>query len=157
MKLRFRPNVAAIIRNAEHRVLVGERIDMAGAWQFPQGGVDPGETLHGALIREMREELSLDPRHYEILEQKGPYRYVLPDGRRKKGFHGQEQQYFLLRYFGPEDAIDVRTAKPEFRTIRWIDPADFDLGWLPEMKKPVYRAVLQDFFNISLPETVKAD
>ncbi len=152
MKLRFRPNVAAIVQNGEGRILIAERNDVAGAWQFPQGGVDPGETPHGALIREMREEVSLDPRYYEIIGQKGPYRYVLPRSRRKKGFDGQEQQYFLLRYFGPEDAISVQTAKPEFRSIRWIHPEEFDLGWLPEMKKTVYRAVLQDFFNVSFPE-----
>lgn len=149
MKLRFRPNVAAIIRNPEARILIAERADIPDAWQFPQGGVDPGETPHGALIREMREEISLDPRHYSIVDQKGPYRYVLPDGRKKKGFDGQEQQYFLLEYFGPESAIDVATPKPEFRAIRWIEPSAFDLNWLPEMKKPVYREVLRDFFGVN--------
>lgn len=150
MKLRFRPNVAGIVQNAEGLILIAERLDVPGAWQFPQGGVDPGETPHGAIIREMREEISLDPRHYEIVAQKGPYRYVLKE--KKKGFDGQEQQYFLLRYFGPENGIDFRTAKPEFRAIRWIEPSAFDLAWLPEMKKPVYRAVLRDFFGVNLPE-----
>ena len=147
---RYRPNVAAILQDGAGRILICERFDIPGAWQFPQGGVEPGETHRQALGREMSEELSLEPDDYEIITQKGPYRYSLGEGRTKNGFHGQEQEYFLLKLTGPESRIDVATPHREFRSWRWIRPAEFDLRWLLEMKREVYREVLRDFFSVEL-------
>ena len=146
--IRYRPNVAAILQDDAGRILICERIDIPGAWQFPQGGVDPGETHVQALGREMLEELSLAPDDYEIVSQKGPYRYLLGEGRTKNGFHGQEQEYFLLKLIAPEGRIDVKTAHREFLGWKWIAPGDFDLGWLPDMKRKVYARVLGDFFGV---------
>ncbi len=147
---KYRPNVAAILRDPGGRILVCERIDRRDAWQFPQGGIDPGETPEQAVARELSEEISVSPADYRIVERRGPYRYLLGGGRRKKGFHGQEQQYFLVDFTAPESKINVLTAHQEFRAVRWIAPWQFDLRWLPEMKRPVYRAVLKDFFGVSL-------
>lgn len=149
--VRYRPNVAAIVQDNTGRILVCERIDIPGAWQFPQGGLEPGETHEQALGREILEELSLAPGDYEIVSRKGPYRYTLANGRTKNGFHGQEQQYFLLKLTAPESRIDVKTAHREFLAWKWIVPGDFDLRWLPEMKRPVYARVLHDFFGIGGP------
>lgn len=149
-KIKYRPNVAAILQKKEGRILVAERWDVDGAWQFPQGGVDPGETHEEALERELKEELSLEPGDYRITGHKGPYRYLLGKGRTKKGFHGQEQQYFLLELTAPESRIDVLTPHPEFSRFKWIEPARFNLDWLPPMKRPVYRDVLRDFFGVKL-------
>ncbi|HWB58621.1 MAG TPA: NUDIX domain-containing protein, partial [Chthoniobacteraceae bacterium] len=135
----FRPNVAAILQRGDGRILICERIDVPGAWQFPQGGLEPDETHEQALEREMTEELSLARGDYEIVSRKGPYRYVLGEGRLKNGYHGQEQEYFLLRLLSPESRINVKTAHREFRDCKWIAPDDFDLGWLPAMKREVYR------------------
>lgn len=146
--IRYRPNVAAILQNDAGRILICERIDIPGAWQFPQGGVEPGESHAQALEREMREELSLAPGDYKIISHRGPYRYTLGEGRTKHGFHGQEQEYFLLQLIVPESRIDVKTAHQEFRSARWIMPAGFDLSWLPPMKREVYRSVLRDFFDV---------
>lgn len=147
---RYRPNVAAILRDAGGRILVCERFDRPGAWQFPQGGIDPGETSEQALARELVEEISVAPEDYRVVERRGPYRYLLGGGRKKKGFHGQEQQYFLVDFTGAESRINVLTAHQEFRAVRWIAPWQFDLAWLPEMKREVYRAVLKDFFDVNL-------
>lgn len=148
--LKYHPNVAAILRNAAGEILICERLEPVGAWQFPQGGIDPGETPEQALRREVWEEISIRG-DYTIVEQKGPYRYLYPGGTKKRGYHGKEQEYFLLNYTGEPAAINLETEHPEFRAYRWLLPQDFQLAWLPAMKREVYRAVFQDFFHISLP------
>lgn len=148
--MRYRPNVAAIVQQQDGRILICERIDMPGAWQFPQGGVEPGETHREALEREMLEELSLASNDYEVMQDKGPYRYVIGNGKTKKGYHGQEQRYFLLRLLAPENRINVVTPEQEFSSWRWIEPGCFQLRWLPPMKYDVYRQVIKDFFGIDI-------
>lgn len=148
--LHLRENVAGILRDAAGRILIGERIDVRGAWQFPQGGVDPGETLEQALAREMSEELSLLPGEYRVIERKGPYRYLYGNGTTKKGFHGKMQHFFLAEFLVPKPTIDVRTKHPEFRGTRWIRPEEFRRSWLPEMKRDLYREVFRDFFDVTL-------
>ena len=147
-EVRYRPNVAGILQDAGGRILICERVNMAGAWQFPQGGVDKGESHEQAFVREMAEELSLKGNDYQVVATKGPYRYTFGNGRKKKGFHGQEQYYSLALLIASEKCINVRTKHQEFRAVRWIVPAEFDLTWLPEFKRDVYRAVLRDFFGV---------
>ena len=146
----YRSNVAGILRNPEGRILVCERLEVEGAWQFPQGGVDEGESLEEALRRELWEEIGVVPEDYRIVETRGPYRYLFGDGRRKRGYHGKEQHYFLCDFSGPDARIRVETEHPEFRAWKWIAPAEFQTGWLPDMKLEVYRAVFRDFFKITL-------
>lgn len=123
---------------------------MDGAWQFPQGGVDKGETLEKALRRELWEEISVVPEDYRIAESRGPYHYLFGGGRRKKGHHGKMQQYFLCEFHASDARINVETEHPEFQAWKWIAPSDFQLAWLPEMKVGVYREVFRDFFGITL-------
>ena len=154
--MRYRPSVAGIIRDSSGRVLIGERAKILRGWQFPQGGVEPGETTVQALQREMLEEVSLPPKGYVISDAKGPYRYAFPAGFTKNGYEGQEQQYFLLDLLpGGREMIDVKTRHQEFRRVRWIFPREFEIAWLPRMKRAVYREVLHDFFGMiisGLPE-----
>ena len=145
---RFRPNVAGILRNAEGRILICERLNMPGAWQFPQGGINKGETREEALVRELEEELSIEPRDYQVLASKGPYRYLFSNGRKKKGYDGQEQHYFLALLRTSEIRINIQTEHQEFRAFRWIEPAEFELAWLPPFKREVYQSVLRDFFGV---------
>jgi putative (di)nucleoside polyphosphate hydrolase len=145
---RYRSNVAAIIQAADQKILIGERSDVRDAWQFPQGGVRKGESTLEALFRELREEVSLKPSHYRVLDSKGPYRYLFQDGRKKEGFDGQEQFYFLVRLTAPASYVKVETDNPEFSRIRWIEPVDFRLQWLPEFKREVYQQVFLDFLGI---------
>lgn len=145
---RYRPNVAGILQDSDGHILICERINTPGAWQFPQGGVDKGESREEALIRELEEELSLQMGDYQVISSKGPYRYLFNNGRKKKGFDGQEQHYYLATLTVPDRRINVKTSHQEFCATRWIRPEEFDLGWLPEFKHEVYRAVLRDFFGV---------
>lgn len=151
----YRPAVAAILQDRSGRILVCERADSSGAWQFPQGGREAGETALDALTREVLEEISLPRSAYSIRGVRGPYRYRFPAGLTKKGFHGQVHHYFLLRLRGPKSLVNVAGPKAEFRSARWIRPEAFKLAWLPPMKRRAYRRVLRDFFGVAAE--IKAD
>src|SRR5580765_5553037 len=106
----FRPNVAAILLNMDNEMLIAERAHIRGSWQFPQGGVDPGESLEEALLREVEEEIGVKPGKIQVLDQKGGYRYEFPKGRLKYGIYGgQEQVYFLCRFLGHDEDININT------------------------------------------------
>jgi putative (di)nucleoside polyphosphate hydrolase len=147
---RYRPNVAAIIRKNDGRILIGERFNIPGCWQFPQGGVKKSEPSAEALIRELKEEVSLETRHYRVVDSKGPYRYLFGQGRTKEGYHGQEQTYFLVDLLASESQVSAATESPEFRQIRWIRPEEFQISWLPGFKQDVYRKVFLDFFGVKI-------
>lgn len=151
----YRPNVAALIVNPAGNLLICERLTLPGAWQFPQGGVDSGESLVAALHREVREEVGFTPQHYDIVHHRAGYRYLYPEQVRlkkirKHGSHGQEQTYFLCHLKSGAPKVNVHQKPPEFRAYRWILPVEFDLDWLPTFKRDVYREVMRDFFDIVL-------
>jgi len=153
--VRYRPNVAALMVNPAGALLICERVTIAGAWQFPQGGVDPGETIEQALFREVREEVGLEPQHYEVIRHREGYRYLYPPqvrGKkiRKHGSHGQEQTYFLCHLKPDAPSVDVNQKQREFSAYRWILPEEFDLDWLPPFKRAIYREVMRDFFKVEL-------
>lgn len=149
-QIRYRANVAAILRNVRGEILICERLNVPGAWQFPQGGIDEGETHEEALRRELREEIGIKPADYRVVACRGPYRYLFGNGQAKKGFHGKEQHYFLCDFIGADDRINVATEHPEFQAWRWIAPDDFKVSWLPEMKRNVYRAAMGEFFDVKI-------
>jgi putative (di)nucleoside polyphosphate hydrolase len=153
--VRYRPNVAGLFVRPEGQLLVCERSTFKSSWQFPQGGVDPGETLDEALAREVQEEIGLLPDHYEVLRHADGYRYIYPPDvrfkkRKKHGYHGQEQTYYLCRLKPNAPEVNINQNPREFSAYRWIEPAEFDLDWLPEFKREVYRQVMKDFFDLSL-------
>ena len=145
----FRLNVAGILMDARGRILICERLGNAGAWQFPQGGVDDGETLEQALFRELQEEIGVDKTSYRVSAQKGPYHYAY-DGGPIRGFDGKDQYFFLATYSGPEDAIRLDLPHPEFQAYQWISPSDFKIDWLPNMKKAMYIRVFEDLLETKL-------
>ena len=145
----YQPNVAGILRNRDGKILICERSTIRGAWQFPQGGVDDGETTEQALVRELWEEISLDPEDFQIVEKRDGYRYLFQGGK-KRGHDGKDQTYFLCDFLAKDPKINVETEHPEFRDWKWIAPAEFRREWLPAMKQDVYAAVFRDFFGIAL-------
>jgi len=146
----YRPNVAAILQREDGKILVGERVDYRGSWQFPQGGVDAGEDLIAALTREVREEIGVSAESYRITACRTGYRYKFPGGHLKKGlFCGQEQTYFLCQYLGNGDEINLEKHTKEFADYKWIKPAKFKLKWVPKFKRRVFRNVMSDFFGVT--------
>ncbi len=149
----YRPNVAALMTNLEGNLLICERTTIPGSWQFPQGGIDSGESALDALHREVSEEIGLSPSHYEVLSHRSGYRYLYPEKVRlaklkKHGNHGQEQTYFHCLLNPNAPPINVSQSPPEFSAYRWISPDEFDLDWLPSFKRETYAAVLSDFFGM---------
>ncbi len=148
--MKYRDNVAAILRNPRGELLVCERVGVRHAWQFPQGGIDEGETPEQALVREIWEEVGVPASAYRIVERRGPYRYLYGKGKSKRGFHGKVQFYFLCDCLSADTPINVETEHPEFQDYQWIQPSQFELRWLPEMKRDVYAAVFADFFGVKI-------
>ncbi|MEM6912029.1 MAG: NUDIX domain-containing protein [Verrucomicrobiota bacterium] len=148
--LPLRPNAAMILERGDGRILLGERADRRGQWQFPQGGVDPGETTEQALRREAWEEIGLKPKHYQVVEAKDGYSYVFPEGHRKKGrWRGQSQTFYRCRFVGKNRHIRLHMAH-EFQSVRWVQPSAFLLDWVPDFKREVFVRVFWDFFGVEL-------
>ena len=145
---KYRPNVAAIVQASTGRVLIGQRSDYPSSWQFPQGGIDHGENPEDAVKRELAEETGVLPGTYRIRRHRGPYRYDFPSGPDRRGFHGQEQTYFLCSLGEEGEPLpDLAATCGEFAALRWVQPDSFPIDEVPPMKRDVYRAVLRDFFG----------
>lgn len=151
-KPRYRPCVGVMLVNADGLAFVGRRIDNKEGdwWQMPQGGVDPGEDLRVAALRELTEETGARAEHVRVIGEMGdPVRYDLPEelmGKLWGGkYVGQEQTWFLARFTGTDGDIDLEAHDPpEFCDWKWVDPESLpDL--IVSFKKRVYRAVLEEF------------
>jgi putative (di)nucleoside polyphosphate hydrolase len=148
----YRPCVGVMLVNAEGKAFVGKRIDNKEGdwWQMPQGGVDPGEDLADAALRELAEETGISGDQVSLIGRlPEAMRYDLPEdliGTLWNGqYRGQEQVWFLARFAGSDDDLDLAAHDtPEFCEYRWVDPEE-----LPELivpfKKRVYRAVVEGF------------
>jgi putative (di)nucleoside polyphosphate hydrolase len=144
----YRTNVGAIIREGD-RILMCERIEPEGIWQFPQGGVDPGETHVEALWRELGEELGLRaPREALAIVARGPaVPYDFPDDYDApiaRHYRGQMQTLFVLDFSGSDQEFRLDAHhEPEFRSFRWVTVEQaVDLIW--DFKRPVLEATLEE-------------
>lgn len=155
--LPYRPCVGVMLVNADGFVFVGKRIDAreaggldADAWQMPQGGIDDGEELHAAALRELWEETGVEERHVSLIAQTAEeLLYDLPDaliGKLWKGrFRGQRQHWLLARFNGSDADIRIDVHDPaEFCEWRWVEPEQLPDLIVP-FKKRVYKAVLEEF------------
>jgi len=146
--LPLRIGVGIVLLNKDNKVFVAKRIDNPkNFWQMPQGGVDDGEDFITAAYRELEEETSI--KNVKLIQEiDGTMSYELPNhllGIIWKGkYKGQKQKWFLMRYLGIDDDINIKTKKPEFFDWKWIDldmitevVVDFKLDVYTELKKKI--------------------
>ncbi|MEB3767189.1 RNA pyrophosphohydrolase [Acinetobacter sp. MD2] len=144
----FRPNVGIILANDNGQVLWAKRIGH-NAWQFPQGGIQYGETPEQALFRELKEEIGLSPEHVQIVAQTtGWLRYRLPNRYIRSGSEpvciGQKQKWFLLRLIVPARHIQLDLSDPaEFDQWQWVSYW-YPLGQVVSFKRDVYRRAMAE-------------
>jgi putative (di)nucleoside polyphosphate hydrolase len=146
----YRRGVGIMLLNRDGQVWVGRRIDNSDeAWQMPQGGIDEGEEPWATALRELEEETGIAPHLVERLSQcPERLRYDLPPNLRSKlwggKWKGQLQDWFVARFLGTNDDVDIATSDPEFCDWKWVDPDD-----LPELivpfKRDLYRRLLTEF------------
>lgn len=141
----FRAGVGAVIANARGQVLVGERRDHRGAWQFPQGGVEGNETPEQAVYREIGEETGVARGDLKLVARHpGWLCYELPPRMRsRKTGLGQAQRWFLFR-IRQGRATPVLKPRPEFRRYAWVS-FDTAVRRAVSFKRPVYRRIREQF------------
>lgn len=154
----YRANVGIILTNGNGRLFWGGRAGREG-WQFPQGGISPGESATDAMFRELNEEIGLIPDDVEMLGRtRGWLRYRLPKRFRRRHSTplcvGQKQRWFMLRLMSPENRFRFdNTSNPEFDRWRWVD------YWQPVteviyFKRRVYRRALEELGRYVFPDGV---
>jgi putative (di)nucleoside polyphosphate hydrolase len=140
--------------NTQGKVFAGKRIDQTvEGWQMPQGGIDDGEDARAAAMRELMEEAGTDKAEI-VAELPDWVTYDLPAHLIGVAFHGkyrgQRQKWFLMRFTGQDNDIDLYAHEPEFSDWKW-----FDLDEIPNLivpfKKPVYELVIEGFRGFVKP------
>lgn len=148
--LPYRPAAGVMLINREGKVFVAQRLDSTlEAWQMPQGGLDKGEDAEAGALRELEEETGISRDLVEVVAKtREELTYDLPDdlvGKMWKGrWRGQRQTWFLCRFLGKDEDVNLDTPHPEFRAWRWSDPEDLPAMIVP-FKKKLYEDVLAAF------------
>lgn len=145
---KYRPNVAAIILSSRYpekvEFFIASRSDVKDAWQFPQGGIDKGETPKEALFRELKEEIGTN--EVDIVGEFPEWvSYDFPEmiAKRMYPYDGQRQKYFLVR-LKPGAKINLQTAEPEFSQYTFVHYNEI-FDYITYFKRPVYKKVLEYF------------
>lgn len=145
----YRLNAGIVVFNKQGKVLICRRKGWPDAWQFPQGGIDEGETAQEAAVRELREETSLTGlKLIKTLEFGVRYDFPPEIAKNlcydKKRYAGQEVYWSLFYFDGDDSEIDLNTAEPEFDAFRW---ADFEeaVDGIVEFKKTAYQTAMREF------------
>ena len=145
--LPLRIGVGAIVLNKENKIFVGKRKDNPiDKWQMPQGGVNGNEDFLEAMKRELHEETSI--KNIKVIKEiEQMYEYQLPEnliGIIWKGkFRGQKQKWFITRFTGSEDEINLNTEQPEFIQWKWLD-VEMLPSVIVEFKKDLYLNLLKE-------------
>tara|TARA_B100001175_G_scaffold84612_1_gene70960 strand:- start:304 stop:786 length:483 start_codon:yes stop_codon:yes gene_type:complete len=154
--LPLRKGVGIVVLNKKNEIFVAKRIDNPkNFWQMPQGGVNSGENYIDAAYRELKEETSIENVKL-IKELDGLITYILPSSLMgiiwKGKFKGQKQKWFLMKFLGSDNEIDIKTKKPEFLEWKWIEleqitdvVVDFKLHVYQEVKEKVKKLLIKGF------------
>ena len=152
-ELPLRLGVGIALLNHENKVFVGKRIDNPkNYWQMPQGGIDKNESFVEAAKRELEEETGV--KTIKILKEfDGWLIYNLPknliDKIWKGRYRGQKQKWFIIKFLGKNNEINIRTKNPEFLDWKWIDPSD-----LPKVvvnfKSNIYKKLAKELTSLNL-------
>ena len=150
--LPLRNGVGIVVLNKENKVFVAKRIDNPkNYWQMPQGGVDMNENFFEAALRELKEETSI--KNVSLIKEIDDYLiYDLPEhllGIIWKGkYKGQKQKWFIMRFNGTDNEININTKKPEFLEWKWVDikkitslVVDFKLEVYKKLKTEVEKVI----------------
>ncbi len=145
--LPLRNGVGIAVLNKENKIFVAKRIDNpADFWQMPQGGIDDGEDYFDAALRELKEETSIKTVEL-IKEVSNLTTYDLPDrllGIIWKGkYKGQKQKWFIVKFKGEENEINIKTKHPEFLDWKWIDVKDLTTK-VVDFKLHVYKKIQKE-------------
>ena len=149
--LPLRTGVGVIVLNKDNKVFVGKRKDNPiDKWQMPQGGVDKGENFLSAAYRELEEETSI--KSVKLIKEIDKITtYLLPKnllGVIWKGkYKGQKQKWFLMRFLGSDNEININTNKPEFLEWKWID-LDMITEVVVDFKLEVYKTLQKEIKSI---------
>tara|TARA_Y100000590_G_scaffold398033_1_gene480108 strand:+ start:2210 stop:2683 length:474 start_codon:yes stop_codon:yes gene_type:complete len=151
-RLPFRIGVGIVVLNHKNNIFVGRRIDNPkNFWQMPQGGVDKNENFLQAAKRELEEETGIKSVKL-IKELNGWLKYDLPKnllGIWKGKYRGQKQKWFIMKFIGKNNEINVKTKKPEFIDWKWIEASKLpDIA--VEFKVGIYKKIKEELATLSL-------
>lgn len=149
----YRPAVGLVIFNDKGQVFLGRRRRQHGfwVWQFPQGGIDKGETALKAAYRELHEETGLRKNHVKLLGEIEPWLYYdLPPVKRKR-WHGQKQKWFAFNFQGKRKDFNLNVEDPpEFTRYAW-GSLDDAYHLIVPFKRDVYKTIMEEFKRFSKP------
>ena len=150
-KLPLRDGVGIVVLNSKNKVFVAKRIDNPkNFWQMPQGGKDESENYFEAAIRELQEETSI--KNVTLIKEIDDFiTYLLPNhllGIIWRGkFKGQKQKWFIMKFNGSDDEINVNTTKPEFLEWKWVE-IDQLIDVVVDFKRDVYKKVTSEIKKV---------
>lgn len=147
MQKPYRDNVGMVVFNASRQVLVGERFNFPGSWQFPQGGIDSGENPREAAIRELYEEVGL--KNLPVVHETKDWVYYdfpsdLQLNPHLQKYRGQRQKWFLLYWDGNPKDCKLDAHEQEFKEVRFVTLEEC-LSTVVPFKKDVYAVIIEEF------------